>query len=164
MHEESLYNSGCDSWIKQQTWLIYFYLCFSYTCLYVWYSCMHINGRGCMLGAHMYMCPCELGGLNCHLVSPSIALHLMFWVRISNLTLELAIWDILPRQLVAGIVCLICSETAGGHRLNSELCWCLGFNFWFSFVTYQHIFSVSGMNYFKKILDPCCTENMYLSH
>lgn len=69
----------------------------------------------------------------------------------SNLTLELAIWDILSRQLVAGIVGLICFESKGGHRPSSELCWCLRFKFWFSFFTYQYIFSVSGMNYLKKI-------------
>lgn len=103
MHEESLYNSGCDSWIKQQAWLISFYLCFLYTCLCVWYTGMHMNGRGSVLGStHVYGSMC-IGRAELSFVPPSWALHLMYWVHISHLTLELAILDILARQLLQGL-------------------------------------------------------------
>lgn len=103
MHEESLYHSGCDSWIKHQAWLISFYLCFLYTCLYVWYTGMYMNGRGSVLGSmHVYVSMC-IGRAELSFVPPPMAFHLMYWVHVSQLTLELAILDILARQLLQGL-------------------------------------------------------------
>lgn len=102
MHEESLYNSGCDSWIKQQAWhfflsmfFVYMFICVVYLHVYEWAGkcvrehaciCVHVHWEGWIV-----ICA-SLNG-----TPPYVLIH------ISHLTVELAIWDILARQLLQGL-------------------------------------------------------------